>query len=154
MNDYHSRRLMSPNKRSSMRRSKSVPAKYHHYSSSSSVTSQLMATGGSDGGSSLQSVLPISGNIEENVVIENKLQSGAVANDNVVVAEQQQKQQVFTNDNNEMVSMETGIDSDEEDDICPICLLEIVEGEDLVECIHGCHIELHRHCMEICKCNQ
>ena len=49
--------------------------------------------------------------------------------------------------------METGIDSDEEDDAGPICLLEIVEGEDLVKCIHGCHIELHRHYMEMGKCD-
>ena len=133
-----------------MRRSKSVPSKQHHYSSSSSVTS-FMATGGSDGGSSLQSVLPISGNIEENVTIENSM-SGTVTNDNMMVAEQQQKEQVFVSDDNGMVTMEAGIDSDEEDEICPICLLEIVEGEDLLECINGCHIELHRHCMEICKC--
>jgi len=111
-----------------------------------------MATGGSDGGSSLQSVLPISGNIEENAVLESKM-SGAVADDNMMVAMQQQKEQAFASDDNDMVTMETGIDSDEEDDICPICLLEIVEGEDLVECINGCHIELHRHCMEICKCS-
>ena len=60
------------------------------------------------------------------------------------------KQQVFAVDDNEVVTMETGNDGDE-DDICLIFLLEIVE--DLVECIHGCHIELHHHYMEMCMCD-
>ena len=53
--------------------------------------------------------------------------------------------------NNQQLTEYVEYESDEEDKICPICLLEIVEGEDLVECVNGCHIELHRHCMEICK---
>ena len=60
------------------------------------------------------------------------------------------KQQVFAVDDNEVVTMETGNDGDE-DDICPIFLLEIVE--DLVECIHGSHIELHHPYMEMFKCD-
>ena len=64
-------------------------------------------------------MLPISGNIEENVTIENKM-SGAVADDNMLVAEQQQKEQVLASDANAMVTMETGI----EDEICSIFLFK------------------------------
>ena len=78
-----------------------------------------MATGGSDGCSSLQLALPISSNIEENVTIENNM----LANENMIVSEQQQKEQVFASDDTGMVTMETGIDSDEEDEVCLICLL-------------------------------
>ena len=35
--------------------------------------------------------------------------------------------------------------------MCPICLLEMVEGESLTSCQDGCHNRLHQHCMEICK---
>ena len=39
----------------------------------------------------------------------------------------------------------------EDDEVCPICLLEMVEGESLTSCQDGCHNRLHQHCMEICK---
>ena len=45
---------------------------------------------------------------------------------------------------------EEGGDSDKEEDICPICLNELDEGEDLLVC-PGCHNHLHQHCMEICE---
>ena len=34
---------------------------------------------------------------------------------------------------------------------CPICLLEMVDGESLTIC-DGCSNTLHQHCMAICKC--
>ncbi|CAG5120844.1 unnamed protein product [Candidula unifasciata] len=37
----------------------------------------------------------------------------------------------------------------EEEDICPICLLEMLEGESLIKCEHGCHNRLHHHCIAI-----
>ena len=40
--------------------------------------------------------------------------------------------------------------SDNEEAICPICLNELDEGEDLLVC-SGCHNHLHQHCMDICK---
>lgn len=40
--------------------------------------------------------------------------------------------------------------SDNEEAICPICLNELDEGEDLLVC-SSCHNHLHQHCMEICK---
>lgn len=39
---------------------------------------------------------------------------------------------------------------DEDEDICPICLLEMVEGESLTVHINGCGNSLHHHCMAIC----
>lgn len=39
----------------------------------------------------------------------------------------------------------------EDEEVCPICLLEMVEGESLTSCQDGCHNRLHQHCMEICK---
>lgn len=140
LSDYHNRRLMSPNKRGSMKRCKSMPAKHHHCSSSSSTAGSLTMSA-SEGGSSLQMVLPVSGNIDESSLLERKTMAAA--------GEEDMTQQVFAESTNNQQSIE--IESDEEDEICPICLLEIVEGEDLVECVKGCHIELHRHCMEICK---
>lgn len=89
-------------------------------------------------------VLPVSGNINESGLLESRMSASAGEDD--VTPE---GQQVFSESmNNQQL---TEIESDEEDEICPICLLEIVEGEDLVECVKGCRIELHRHCMEICK---
>ena len=43
-----------------------------------------------------------------------------------------------------------GGDSDKEEDICPICLNELDEGEDLLKC-PGCCNHLHQHCMDICE---
>ena len=40
--------------------------------------------------------------------------------------------------------------SDNEEAICPICLNELDEGEDLLVC-SSCHNHLHQHCMDICK---
>ncbi|RMX49549.1 hypothetical protein pdam_00017438 [Pocillopora damicornis] len=37
----------------------------------------------------------------------------------------------------------------EDEEVCPICLLEMVEGESLTSCQDGCHNRLHQHCMEI-----
>lgn len=37
----------------------------------------------------------------------------------------------------------------DEEEVCPICLLEMVEGESLTSCQDGCHNRLHQHCMEI-----
>ena len=34
--------------------------------------------------------------------------------------------------------------------MCPICLNELDEGEDLISC-DGCHNQLHQHCMDICE---
>ena len=39
----------------------------------------------------------------------------------------------------------------DEEEVCPICLLEMVEGESLTFCQGGCNNRLHQHCMEICK---
>ena len=43
-----------------------------------------------------------------------------------------------------------GGDSDKEEDVCPICLNELDEGEDLLIC-PGCSNHLHQHCMDICE---
>ena len=40
--------------------------------------------------------------------------------------------------------------SDNEEAVCPICLNELDEGEDLLVC-SSCHNHLHQHCMDICK---
>jgi len=37
----------------------------------------------------------------------------------------------------------------EDEEVCPICLLEMVEGESLTSCQDGCNNRLHQHCMEI-----
>ena len=88
-------------------------------------------------------VYPVSGNINESGLLESKTAGGE---DDTVT-----ERPVFAETPGNQQSVELEEESDEEDEICPICLLEIVEGEDLVECVSGCHIELHRHCMEICK---
>jgi len=43
-----------------------------------------------------------------------------------------------------------GGESDKEEDVCPICLNELDEGEDLLVC-PGCHNHLHQHCMDVCE---
>ena len=43
-----------------------------------------------------------------------------------------------------------GEEEEEEEDVCPICLNELDEGEDLLVC-DGCHNRLHQHCMDICE---
>jgi len=126
-----------------------MPSK-QHYSSTGSTPGSFNASA-SEGGSSLQMVLPISGNIEESGLLESRTLSVATT-----AAEEDEMtpegQQVFAESvNNEQLTETAEFESEEEDEMCPICLLEIVEGEDLVECAKGCHIELHRHCMEICK---
>ncbi|KAK7484102.1 hypothetical protein BaRGS_00024714 [Batillaria attramentaria] len=40
----------------------------------------------------------------------------------------------------------------EEEDTCPICLLEMLEGESLIKCDNGCNNRLHHHCIAICEC--
>lgn len=45
---------------------------------------------------------------------------------------------------------EEGGESDKDEDICPICLNELDEGEDLLIC-RRCNNHLHQHCMDICK---
>ncbi|KAH9515353.1 Mitogen-activated protein kinase kinase kinase 1, partial [Bulinus truncatus] len=37
----------------------------------------------------------------------------------------------------------------EEEETCPICLLEMLEGESLICCESGCHNRLHHHCIAI-----
>ncbi|KAK3781023.1 hypothetical protein RRG08_046327 [Elysia crispata] len=37
----------------------------------------------------------------------------------------------------------------EEEDTCPICLLDMLEGESLIRCENGCHNRLHHHCIAI-----
>ena len=39
----------------------------------------------------------------------------------------------------------------DDDETCPICLLEMVEGESMTICTEGCLNKLHHHCMSICK---
>ncbi|XP_063431372.1 mitogen-activated protein kinase kinase kinase 1-like isoform X2 [Mytilus trossulus] len=43
----------------------------------------------------------------------------------------------------------------EEEDTCPICLLEMLEGESLLKCENGCQNRLHHHCIavwfELCR---
>ncbi|KAL5017293.1 hypothetical protein ScPMuIL_006882 [Solemya velum] len=43
----------------------------------------------------------------------------------------------------------------EDDDTCPICLLEMLEGESLLKCENGCQNRLHHHCItvwfELCR---
>ena len=42
-------------------------------------------------------------------------------------------------------------EDDEEEEVCPICLLEMVDGESLLTCKEGCHNRLHLHCLKVCK---
>lgn len=37
----------------------------------------------------------------------------------------------------------------EEESLCPICLMCMVEGESLVACEAGCRNQLHHHCMAV-----
>ena len=94
-------------------------------------------------------VFPMSSNTDEGELLERKVSIPTAEEENEVASDKQ----VFAESANDQQLMETvEFESDEEEDvICPICLLEIVEGEDLVECVKRCHIQLHRHCMEICK---
>jgi len=39
----------------------------------------------------------------------------------------------------------------EEEEVCPICLSDLVEGESMTLCKEGCQNRLHHHCMAICK---
>ncbi|XP_064624715.1 mitogen-activated protein kinase kinase kinase 1-like isoform X2 [Lineus longissimus] len=39
--------------------------------------------------------------------------------------------------------------TNEEEDLCPICLLEMIDGESLVQCEDGCQNKLHHHCISI-----
>lgn len=41
----------------------------------------------------------------------------------------------------------------EDDDTCPICLLEMLEGESLLKCENGCQNRLHHHCISVCMYN-
>ena len=52
-------------------------------------------------------------------------------------------------DNEEEQEEGEGSDKGEED-ICPICLNELDEGEDLLICPQ-CTNHLHQHCMDICE---
>uniref|UniRef100_A0A671NQT6 Mitogen-activated protein kinase kinase kinase 1-like n=1 Tax=Sinocyclocheilus anshuiensis TaxID=1608454 RepID=A0A671NQT6_9TELE len=40
---------------------------------------------------------------------------------------------------------------DEEEQMCPICLLDMLDEESLTVCEEGCRNKLHHHCMSICK---
>jgi mitogen-activated protein kinase kinase kinase 1 len=60
-------------------------------------------------------------------------------------------QKSITSGGNDVLCTCGGDDKNEEDeDICPICLLEMVEGESLTVHINGCGNSLHHHCMAIC----
>ena len=39
----------------------------------------------------------------------------------------------------------------DEDEVCPICLSDLVEGESMTLCREGCQNRLHHHCMAVCK---
>ena len=39
----------------------------------------------------------------------------------------------------------------EEEEVCPICLSDLVEGESMSLCREGCHNRLHHHCMAVCE---
>lgn len=41
---------------------------------------------------------------------------------------------------------------DEEEQMCPICLLGMLDEESLTVCEDGCRNKLHHHCMSICRC--
>lgn len=40
---------------------------------------------------------------------------------------------------------------DEEEQMCPICLLDMLDEESLTVCEEGCRNKLHHHCMSICE---
>jgi len=40
---------------------------------------------------------------------------------------------------------------DDEEARCPICLIEMVEGESLTVCANGCQNRLHHHCITRCE---
>lgn len=40
---------------------------------------------------------------------------------------------------------------DEEEQLCPICLLGMLDEESLTVCEDGCRNKLHHHCMSICR---
>lgn len=40
-------------------------------------------------------------------------------------------------------------DSKRDEDLCPICLLAMMDGESLVSCSSGCRNKLHHHCMSV-----
>ncbi|KAG9328559.1 hypothetical protein JZ751_013005, partial [Albula glossodonta] len=40
---------------------------------------------------------------------------------------------------------------DEEEQMCPICLLDMLDEESLTACEEGCRNKLHHHCMSICE---
>lgn len=39
---------------------------------------------------------------------------------------------------------------DEDEQMCPICLLGMLDEESLTVCEEGCRNKLHHHCMSIC----
>ena len=41
--------------------------------------------------------------------------------------------------------------SKEVEEVCPICLSDLVEGESMIVCREGCQNRLHHHCMAVCK---
>ena len=47
--------------------------------------------------------------------------------------------------------MHSGTVMKEEEEVCPICLSDLVEGESMTLCREGCHNRLHHHCMAVCK---
>ena len=49
----------------------------------------------------------------------------------------------------EQASGAAAIDDDEAR--CPICLIEMVEGESMTVCVTGCQNRLHHQCIERCK---
>ncbi|XP_022109851.1 mitogen-activated protein kinase kinase kinase 1-like isoform X2 [Acanthaster planci] len=50
---------------------------------------------------------------------------------------------------NSLNSTSSSDQSNKEEDLCPICLLEMVDGESLVVCQDGCRNRLHHHCVAI-----
>ncbi|XP_059155208.1 mitogen-activated protein kinase kinase kinase 1-like isoform X2 [Physella acuta] len=59
------------------------------------------------------------------------------------------EQVVDTPDNNRLPSESDTGSVREEEETCPICLLEMLEGESLICCENGCHNRLHHHCIAI-----
>jgi len=43
--------------------------------------------------------------------------------------------------------------ADDEETRCPICLIEMVDGESLTVCVNGCQNRLHHHCIARCECS-
>lgn len=39
----------------------------------------------------------------------------------------------------------------EDEEVCPICLSDLVDGESMTLCREGCQNRLHHHCMAVCK---